>query len=90
MNDASIMEIAHSAITIGIKLAAPILLVTMGIGLLISIFQAATQVQEVTLTFVPKLIAVAIVIVIGGNWMLNEMIAFTHELFRMIPSLIST
>lgn len=90
MNDASIMEIAHSAITIGIKLAAPILLVTMGIGLLISIFQAATQVQEVTLTFVPKLIAVAIVIVIGGNWMLNEMISFTHELFRMIPSLIST
>ncbi|MFN8025647.1 MAG: flagellar biosynthesis protein FliQ [Acidimicrobiia bacterium] len=90
MNDASIMEIAHSAITIGIKLAAPILLVTMGIGLLISIFQAATQVQEVTLTFVPKLIAVALVIVIGGNWMLNEMISFTHELFRMIPSLIST
>ena len=90
MNDASIMEIAHSAIIMGIKLAAPILIVTMGIGLLVSIFQAATQVQEVTLTFVPKLIGVAIVIVVGGNWMLSEMITYTHQLFAMIPDLISS
>jgi flagellar biosynthetic protein FliQ len=74
----------------GIKLAAPILLVTMGIGLLVSIFQAATQVQEVTLTFVPKLVGVALVIVVGGNWMLSEMITYTHQLFAMIPDLISS
>lgn len=90
MNDASIMEIARQAILVGTKLAAPILIVTIGIGLLVSIFQAATQVQEVTLTFVPKLIGVALVLMFGGNWMLSEMITFTHQLFAMIPDLIST
>jgi flagellar biosynthetic protein FliQ len=90
MNETSIMDIAHQTIIMGIKLTAPILAVTMGIGLAISLVQAATQVQEVTLTFVPKLVGVALVIVVSGNWMLNEMITFTHRLFDMLPSLIST
>jgi flagellar biosynthetic protein FliQ len=89
MNSTLIMEIAHQAIIISIKLAAPFLVVTVGIGLFVSILQAATQVQEVTLSFVPKLIGVAVVIAIGGSWMLNEIVAFTRQLFSMVPTLIA-
>ena len=87
MTDSSVMNIALQAILISIKLCAPILIVTLGIGLFISLIQSATQVQEVTLTFVPKLAGVAIVILLGGNWMLAQMIGFTHGLFALIPQL---
>jgi flagellar biosynthetic protein FliQ len=87
MTDSSVMQIALQAIMITIKLCAPILLVTLVIGLFISLIQSATQVQEVTLTFVPKLMGVALVIVLAGNWMLGQMIAFTHDLFALLPQL---
>ena len=89
MTDTQVLHIAWEAILVTVKLAAPILAVTLGIGLFVSILQSATQVQEATLTFVPKLAGVALVIVLAGNWMLNTLITFTHELFRMIPQLIS-
>jgi flagellar biosynthetic protein FliQ len=89
MTDSAVLHIALQAITLSVKLAAPILLVTMGLGLFISLIQSATQVQEVTLTFVPKLAGVALVLVISGNWMLHEMVTFTNQLFHQIPQLIN-
>jgi flagellar biosynthetic protein FliQ len=70
------------------KLAAPFLLVTLAIGLGVGLLQSATQVQEQTLAFVPKLAGVALVILLGGHWMLTEFTGFTTNLFDQIPSLI--
>ena len=85
MTDTAVLEIALQAILIAAKLCAPILLVTLAVGFGISLLQAVTQIQEVTLTFVPKLIAVAVVIMLAGNWMLGEMVGFTGDLYEMIP-----
>jgi flagellar biosynthetic protein FliQ len=85
MTDTAVLEIALQAILIAAKLCAPILLVTLAVGFGISLLQAVTQIQEVTLTFVPKLVAVALVILLAGNWMLAEMVGFTGELYEMIP-----
>ena len=88
MTDAAVIEIALSAIMTSAKLAAPILVVSLAIGLGISILQSVTQIQEVTLTFVPKLLGVGVVILVAGHWMLREMIAFTQQLFSQLPSLL--
>ncbi len=87
MNDTTVLEIALSAIIIAAKLSAPILLVTLAVGFGISLLQSVTQIQEVTLSFVPKLAAVGLVILLGGNWMLAEMISFTQGLYEMMPRL---
>jgi flagellar biosynthesis protein FliQ len=70
------------------KLAMPVLLVALGIGFAVSLLQAVTQVQEVTLSFVPKLIGVAMVILVAGHWMLQETVAFTKAMFTMLPQLL--
>jgi flagellar biosynthesis protein FliQ len=88
MTDTAVLGIAMQAILITGKLAAPILIVSLGIGFGISLLQSVTQVQEVTLTFVPKLIGVALVILVSGNWMLAELTGFTNELFQLLPSLL--
>ena len=85
MTDTAVLEIALQAIIIAAKLCAPILIVTMAVGFGISLMQAVTQIQEVTLTFVPKLAAVAVVIMLAGNWMLHEMLTFTGDLYALIP-----
>ncbi len=85
MSDTVVLEIALQAILIAAKLCAPILLVTLAVGFGISLLQAVTQIQEVTLTFVPKLVAVAVVVLVAGNWMLAEMVGFTGELYETIP-----
>lgn len=90
MSDASVIEIAVQGIILATKLAAPILLVTLFIGLGVGLIQSATQIQEQTLTFVPKLAGVALVILLAGHWMLAEVQGFTTNLFDMIPSLISS
>lgn len=90
MTDTSVIEIAVAAMTITAKLAMPVLMMSLGVGFAISLLQSMTQVQEVTLTFVPKLIGVGLVIMLGGNWMLAEMIAFTNQLFEMLPTLLKS
>jgi len=90
MSDSSVVEIATQSILLATKLAAPILLVTLLVGLGVGLVQSATQIQEQTLTFVPKLAGVALVIVIAGNWMLAEVKGFTVNLFDMIPSLLNS
>jgi len=88
MNDTSIIEIATQTLIVAAKISAPILVVTLALGLGVSLVQSVTQVQEHTLTFVPKLAGVAVVIIVAGNWMLAELVGFTTGLFDRIPDLI--
>ena len=88
MTDTSIIEIAVQAMILTAKLAGPFLAVSLVIGFAVSIFQSVTQVQEVTLTFVPKLIGVGAVLAFGGHWMLSELVTFTNQLFDLIPRLL--
>jgi flagellar biosynthetic protein FliQ len=81
MTNTQVLDIMRSAVMVGVKLSAPILLLSMAVGILISILQAATQIHEQTITFVPKLIVIVAVLLIGGSWMLNVMQDFTVELF---------
>ncbi|MCX6139018.1 MAG: flagellar biosynthesis protein FliQ [Ignavibacteriales bacterium] len=88
MSQEFIMHLFREAFFTMLLLSAPVLLVSLVVGLLISVFQAATSVQEFTLTFVPKLVAVAAIIVIMLPWMIDLMVAFTTNLFTQIPSLV--
>ena len=88
MSDADVTEIAAQTMMVAAKVAAPILLTALLVGFLISLFQAATQIQEQTLSFVPKIIAVAIALLVTGNWVLAELISFTQSLFDQLPALL--
>jgi len=88
LTDTSVLELATRTVMITAKLSAPILVVSLAVGLAISLVQSVTQIQEVTLTFVPKLAAVGLVIVLGGHWMLDELVSFTNSLFDVVPQLI--
>ena len=74
--------------TMAAKLCAPILRTALIVGFAISLFQSVTQIQEATLSFVPKAIAVGVALLLAGNWMLHEMITFTQQLYEKIPSLL--
>jgi len=89
MTDSAVLHIALQAMIISAKLALPILLVSLVIGLGVSIFQSVTQVQEATLSFVPKVLGVALVILFGGHWMLAQVVEFTRQLFDQLPSLLA-
>ncbi len=88
MNQDSVMNLATQAMEIAFKVALPILLVGLVVGLAISIFQAVTQIQEMTLSFIPKILAMGLVLIVAGPWMLNQMLAYTAELYRAIPQLV--
>ena len=88
MSDADVTDIAVTTMIGGAKVAAPVLLTALLVGFLISLFQAATQIQEPTLSFVPKMIAVAIVLLVTGNWVLAELVSFTNQLFESLPRLL--
>jgi flagellar biosynthetic protein FliQ len=90
MNDTSIIEILLQALILVAKVAGPLLATSLVVGLLISLIQSVTQVQEMTLVFVPKMIAVALVLVFAGHWMLSQIVGFTDQLFAMIPRLLSS
>lgn len=88
MDADTVMTVAHDMLWVTLKLAAPMLLSVLAIGLVIAMFQAATQINEMTLTFVPKLIVVALVLVVAGHWMLRLLTDYTQALFESIPALI--
>jgi flagellar biosynthetic protein FliQ len=88
MTPETIMTIGQRALEITMLLAAPLLIAALAIGLLVGVFQAATQINEMTLSFIPKLIGMAATLVIAGPWMLKLMIGYTRELFESIPGLI--
>jgi flagellar biosynthetic protein FliQ len=87
VNEDTVIHLATQAMTVGIKVSAPFLVAGLIVGLVISIFQAATQIQEVTLTFIPKIVVTGIVIVVAGPWMLDELVGYTRELYLSIPLL---
>lgn len=84
MTENMVMSIVKEALYTSALVGGPILILSLIVGLLVSIFQATTQIQEQTLTFVPKLIVIALTLVIGGNWMLQEVIKFTSKIINMI------
>lgn len=88
MTDTAVLDIGMEAMWLAVKVGAPILTVALGIGLFVGLMQSVTQIQEVTLTFVPKFIGIAAVIAVGGNWMLEEISTFTRVLFDSIPTLL--
>jgi flagellar biosynthetic protein FliQ len=84
MNSSAIMDVMQSAMVAALKVATPVLLISIIIGLIIAIFQAATQIHEQTLTFVPKLFATAIMLVVLGPWMLEVMSDFVYYVFDIM------
>jgi flagellar biosynthetic protein FliQ len=82
------MSIALQAMLVAAKLCAPILLTALVIGFAVSLFQSVTQIQEVTLSFVPKAIGVGVALLLSGNWMMGTMVSFTRSLFATLPQLL--
>lgn len=88
MTPESVITIGQQAVEITILVSAPLLLAALAVGLLVSIFQAATQINEMTLSFIPKLLVMFVVLVVAGPWMLNLLMDFTRRLFTSIPGLV--
>ena len=88
MTEATVIDIAREVVWVIVKTSAPMLLVSLIVGLIISIFQTITSIQEQTLTFVPKFLAIMLVMVICGGWMLNNMTELFVELMESIPQYI--
>ena len=88
MKDSQVTDLAVQTMIVAAKVAAPVLLTALLVGFLISLFQAATQIQEPTLSFVPKMIAVAVALLITGNWVLASLVDFTNHLFDQLPRLL--
>ncbi len=84
MTEEKVMEIFSEAMNLAFKLAGPLLIISMAIGLIIAIFQAATQIHEQTLTFTPKAVLIALVLLVLGPWMINELIDFMNYIFALI------
>ncbi|HEX5581207.1 MAG TPA: flagellar biosynthesis protein FliQ [Gemmatimonadaceae bacterium] len=87
MSHALVVDLARNTVVIALLLAAPMLVAALGIGLIVSVFQAVTQIQEQTLSFVPKLVGVAAVFLVALPWMIQLGVRYTTELFRSIPSI---
>ena len=88
MNQDTVINLATQAMKLAFEVAGPLLLVGLVIGLLVSLFQAVTQIQEMSLSFIPKIVGIAVVIVILGPWMLNHVITYAQNLYLSIPSLV--
>jgi flagellar biosynthetic protein FliQ len=88
MTESYVLSLAQNSVTVMLVLAAPVLLVSLLVGSLISLVQAATQINEVTMTFVPKIIAIGLVLAFLGSWMLQQLLVFTTSLFNSLPNFI--
>ncbi|MCL3860872.1 flagellar biosynthesis protein FliQ [Actinotalea sp. K2] len=88
MDTTAVLDIGYAAMTLAAKLAAPILITALVVGFTVSLLQSITQVQEVTLSFVPKAVGVGVALLVAGHWMISETVAFTHEMFERIPNLL--
>jgi flagellar biosynthetic protein FliQ len=90
MNQDTVINLSAQAMSLAFKVAGPLLLGAMVVGLLVSIFQAVTQIQEQSLTLIPKIAAIAVIAVLLGPWMLDQLVAYTTNLYTAIPSLVGT
>ena len=88
MTPDTVIQLAQESLKVTALVAAPMLLTALGVGLIISVLQAATQVQEMTLSFIPKLVATVIALMVAGTWMLRLLTDFTERLYQSIPALI--
>ncbi len=87
MTPQMVIQIGREALTVTLMIASPLLLFALVVGVIISIFQAVTQIQEMTLTFIPKIFAVALALLIFLPWMINTLTDFARHLFELIPTL---
>ena len=90
MNQDTVVNLASQAMSLALKVAGPLLLVGLVLGLLVSVFQAVTQIQEQSLTLIPKIVGVAVVVVVLGPWMLGQLVSYTTNLYTSIPSLVGS
>jgi flagellar biosynthesis protein FliQ len=90
MNQDTVVNLASQAMSLSLKIAGPLLLAALVIGLLVSIFQAVTQIQEQSLTLIPKIAGVAVVILVLGPWMLGQLVSYTTALFTAIPTMVGS
>lgn len=88
MNEELVLTLAERSIVTVLLVAGPILILALAVGLLVSIFQATTQIQEQTLAFIPKIIAVLVGLVVFGPWMLSKIVEFTSDLYQSLPMLV--
>jgi flagellar biosynthetic protein FliQ len=88
VNEDVVINVSMQAMQLAFKIAMPLLLVGLVIGLVVSVFQAVTQIQEQTLTFIPKIVGMGVVLVVAGPWMLDQIVAYTHQLYSEIPTMI--
>lgn len=88
MGPETVLAIGQDALWLAVLLAGPLLMSALAVGLLIGIFQAATQIQEMTLSFIPKLLALVVALFVAGPWMLQVVVTFSTRLFMDIPSLL--
>ena len=89
MTPDTVIAIGSRALEMALALAAPLLLAALVTGVVIGAFQAATSINEMTLSFIPKLIAIAVTLAVAGPWMLKTLVGYTHELIVSIPGLIN-
>ena len=90
MNQDTVVNLASQAMSLALKVAGPILLAALVVGVIVSVFQAVTQIQEQSLSLVPKIVAVAVVIVVLGPWMLGQLVSYTAQLYSAIPTMVGT
>ena len=88
MNQGTVTHLAVQAMTVALMVSAPFLLAGLAVGLLVSIVQAATSIQEQTLSFIPKILVTGVVIAVGGPWMMDQLVGYTQQLFQNIPSIV--
>ncbi len=88
MNESTVLSIFQNALMVTFMLSAPVLLVSLAVGSLVSLFQVATQINEMTLTFIPKIVGVGLVLLLLGSWMAQQILSFTAGLFTNLPNLI--
>ncbi|WP_423821824.1 flagellar biosynthesis protein FliQ [Salinisphaera sp. SPP-AMP-43] len=89
MTPETVMDLAYQGMKLTLMVATPLLGTALGVGLLVALFQAATQINEMTLSFIPKILAVFVVLIIAGPWLIGEIIDFTRNLLLNIPNLVS-
>ena len=88
MNQDTVVSLATQAMTVAVEIAGPMMLLGLVVGLVVSIFQAVTSIQEQSLTFIPKIVGLAALIVILGPWMLDQLVTYAQNLYMSIPQLI--
>ena len=88
MTPGMVMEVGRQALEVTIMISAPMLLVGLVVGVIVSVFQAATSLNEATITFIPKLLAMFVTMLVAGPWMLQTLVDYMQRLFNSIPSMI--